>query len=284
MKPPERGFWMNRRTFLRLGVAGAGTAALGGAAAKLESSYLEKTTKVIDGLGLATPVKVLHLSDFHASWCVPWKLIRESVEMGLEENPDLVVLTGDYVTSRKDDMSGYPDALAPLKGHPACFACFGNHDGGYQSENGSRAREIERLMGMAGVKFLFNRSEGIEIRGQKLRVAGLGDLWREEARPWECLGLMSEPRWPTLLLAHNPDTKQLLEEYGWDVMFCGHTHGGQVVVPFLRWKPVLPVADRSMTDGVYAWKGRKIHITRGVGNLHGVRFACRPEVSLLEIC
>ena len=62
-------------------------------------------------------------------------------------------------------------------------------------------------------------------------------------------------------------------------MLCGHTHGGQFKIPFLNWTPFAPVQDHSMVEGLHSWKKRQIHITRGVGNLWGVRLNCRPEVS-----
>ena len=273
---------ITRRNFLLCG-AGASMGVAGGATfARMESKWLKTTFKKISGLGLAQPLRVLHLSDFHASWCVPWKQIRESVEMGLAEKPDLILLTGDYVSTRKDKIDGYPEALAPLAGHPHSFAVFGNHDWKYYPE-GSRARQIEAKMAEAGVRCLVNQMVELDVRGTAVRIAGLGDLWRHEALPEQCLRPAGEDGPLTLLLAHNPDTKELVESYAWDVMFSGHTHGGQVVVPWLRWAPVLPVDDRSMVAGIYPWKGRHIHITRGVGCLHGIRFACPPEVSIIDL-
>lgn len=280
----DGGRILTRRGFLKLGKIGCVAAVGGAVVARWESVRLETTFRRVEGLGLKERIRVLHLSDFHASWCVPWSLIRESVERGMAEKPDVVVLTGDFISRPTDKLDGYAEVLAALEGHPHCYGSFGNHDGPYDSPwTRTVARDMEELMAGWGVKFLVNRRVEAEIRGQQLRIAGLGDLWWEEANPELCLGQTGESRPPTLLLAHNPDTKVLLEGYGWDVMFCGHTHGGQVVVPFFNWAPVLPVKDRSMVAGMYPWKGRHIHITRGVGNLHGLRFSCRPEVSIVDL-
>jgi predicted MPP superfamily phosphohydrolase len=283
MKNTDRRF-VTRRSFLRLG--GLGLAGAGGfGIAKWEAERLETTFKAIDGLGVSEKIRVLHLSDLHASACVSWELINESIERGLAENPDLVVLTGDYVTGRGQDLSGYRKALAPLHGHPHCFAVFGNHDGSYRVGDESLVTtRLERIFSEVGIRFLVNRSVTEEIRGTPLKIAGVGDLWRGPVFPENCLTPIRHDKGPlTLLLAHNPDTKDLLRGHHWDVMFCGHTHGGQVVVPFFNWAPHLPVQDRSMVAGIYPWDGRHIHITRGVGNLHGIRFACRPEVSLIDL-
>ncbi|MDR1191385.1 MAG: hypothetical protein LBK60_06960 [Verrucomicrobiales bacterium] len=65
-------------------------------------------------------------------------------------------------------------------------------------------------------------------------------------------------------------------------MVCGHTHGGQTRLPFIG-TPFAPVKDQRYVAGLNEWHGRRIYTSRGVGNLHGVRFNCRPEVTLLEL-
>lgn len=275
---------MTRRRLLTLGLGTTAAGACGLGAAIAEARWLQTTFRRIEGIGLPKKLRVLHLSDFHASDVVPWSLIRESIEKGLAEKPDLVFITGDHVSGPDDNLSGYPDALAPLRGHPHCFACFGNHDGKYRlAGEPSTARRVGEIFAEAGIRSLVNEAVDLDFSGGKVRVAGLGDLWRKQVRPDHCLPRASADAPPTLLLAHNPDTKELVADYHWDVMFSGHTHGGQVVVPFLNWAPVLPVEDRSMVAGLYRWRDRWVHITRGVGNLHGIRFACRPEVSILDL-
>ena len=279
---------MNRRAFLRLGSVGALAAGGAAYAAGVEPGWLKTTFKDVRGLGLDQRIRVLHLSDLHASGCVPWERIRESMEIGLSHKPDLVFLTGDFVTSTSYDVSRYAEALAPLKGHPHCYACLGNHDGRYRgADTETMARRLDAQFKKVGVKLLFNRSLNATVQGSAIRIAGVGDLWKHQVQPERCLTLLGKSkgldRIPTLLLAHNPDTKEEVEHYHWDVMFSGHTHGGQVVVPIINWAPRLPVKDRSMVEGLYEWKGRHIHITRGVGSLHGLRFNCPPEVSLIDL-
>ncbi len=83
-------------------------------------------------------------------------------------------------------------------------------------------------------------------------------------------------------MSHNPDTKVMLQNYSWDVMLSGHTHGGQIWLPIIG-APFAPVEDKRFIAGLYRWDNRWIHITKGIGNVHGLRFNCRPEVSLLTI-
>lgn len=89
---------------------------------------------------------------------------------------------------------------------------------------------------------------------------------------------------PVFVLLHNPDGRMFIAEFAWDVLLCGHTHGGQFVVPFLNYAPFAPVVDKYAVSGLSQdEQGRYMHITRGLGNLHGLRFNCRPEASLLQL-
>ena len=85
-----------------------------------------------------------------------------------------------------------------------------------------------------------------------------------------------------IVLSHNPDTKKPLAAYGWDLLLCGHTHGGQIGLPFFSAR-FAPVKDKRFIAGLYQWQGRHLHITKGVGSGFRIRFNCRPEVSLLTL-
>jgi len=107
----------------------------------------------------------------------------------------------------------------------------------------------------------------------------VADLWSGEFRPEQAF---FPDRGPNILLCHNPDGKDRLRGYPWDLMLSGHTHGGQVrlgLVPAV-WAPV---RDRRYLAGLHEWEGRQLFITRGAGSPKHLRFGCRPEVSVLEI-
>lgn len=88
------------------------------------SSGLRPRLQKVSGL------RILHLSDFHASWSVPYDLIEEGVDAGIAEGADLICLTGDYITSTLDDEERYVEILKKLVTHAPTVACLGNHDGG----------------------------------------------------------------------------------------------------------------------------------------------------------
>ena len=151
----------------------------------------------------------------------------------------------------------------------------------------STNQKVKNLLRSAKIGVLENEKRKIYLKGQNIDLVGLGDLWSENCRPHSCMDRLSVPskdvKSPVILLNHNPDAKEGLSDYKWDIMLAGHTHGGQFKIPIEEDAPFAPVKDRSMIDGTFNWKGRVIHITRGVGNLYGVRLNCRPEISLLKL-
>lgn len=233
------------------------------------------------------PLKILQLSDFHASPVVSLSFISKAIRLGLEEKPDLICLTGDFITHKFDGFAEYKKVLQPLAESAPVFACLGNHDGGLWAARRRGYADtglVRDLLEASNVKLLHNTAQTASINGWNLTLVGLGDLWAKEIQP-----LNAFPQPPsaaaaatTLVLSHNPDTKEQLQEFAWDLMLCGHTHGGQLKLPFLG-TPFAPVEDMGFVEGLHHWDGRWIHITRGVGNLHGVRFNCPPEVSLLTL-
>lgn len=235
---------------------------------------------------LKTPLKILFLADFHAGRSVPYSAIEKAVDMGIKENPDLILLGGDFFTGKKiKNAKIYAKILKKLPDAAPAFACMGNHDGGewVAARGGYRDTvAVENLLKENGIIPLVNQSLDIEVKGNKLRIIGLGDLWAGELKPEKAFTESKDKMIPVILLSHNPDSKEYLAKYDWDVMFCGHTHGGQLYIPFVG-APFTPVRDRNFISGLHNWQGRKIYISTGVGNIAGMRFNCRPEISIINL-
>lgn len=239
----------------------------------------------------APPLRVLHLSDLHADrrW-VPLSHIARAVAVGLAQKPDVICLTGDFITSRSGaydiSYSDYADVLRPLAAAAPTFACLGNHDGGVWTriDGGDRnAESVRGLLRAARVDLVHNSVREITVRGRRVQIFGVGDWWAGDS-----LASAAFRRAPErgdairLVLNHNPDAKTSFAPYDWDLMLCGHTHGGQIGLPVLA-RQFAPVVDKRFIAGLYPWEGRQIFITRGVGNLHRARLFCRPEISVLEV-
>lgn len=261
-------------------VAGAGYPVL------IEPRWLAKTQTAISLVSQPrATLRVLHLSDLHASWAVPLSLIDTAIDMGLASNPDIVCLTGDFITQRSDfDAQAYVRTLTRLPAVRPTFASLGNHDGGAWGESHggySDHKLVEGLLEDAGITLLLNRSMPVQTAKGKVTLVGLADLWSLELDAYKAFRGV-DGRGPVILLSHNPDSKDVLASFPWHLMLCGHTHGGQVIIPF-EGASYAPVADKRFIQGLHGWKGHQIFISRGVGNIASVRFMCRPEVSILDI-
>ena len=252
-----------------------------------EPRWLDVTHRRVrlPGFRPAQPIRVLHLADLHASIFVPLSMIDHAITLGLATRPDLICVTGDFITLREGfDASLYARVLRRLSAAAPTFAVLGNHDGGNWSRYHHGFADhtvVDRILEDASIELLHNRPARAEVRGSRITLAGVGDLWSHEVQPARAFAGVTLDS-PVLLLAHNPDTKDRLRTYPWHLMLSGHTHGGQIIVPF-EGQRYAPVSDKRYVAGLKPWGARQIHVTRGVGNLGGVRFRCRPEVSILTI-
>jgi hypothetical protein len=273
---------LNRRQFLFSVPLGLSLPAYGHF---IEPQWFEEIRTRVYVPGLPGRVRVLHLADLHASPYVPFSLIERAIDMGVGAKPDLIFLTGDFITNDSPfDRAVYQRCLERLSRAAPCFACLGNHDGGSWTATigGHRDSSLVRsLLASSGVTLLHNRAQLVSVRGQRLQLVGLGDIWNDEADPGVAFAA-ANPRLPTAVLAHNPDTKDLIGAYPWHVMLSGHTHGGQILVPVIGTRFVA-VKDKRFIAGLHEWNHRQVYVTRGVGSLGGIRLNCRPEVTVLEL-
>jgi predicted MPP superfamily phosphohydrolase len=231
------------------------------------------------------PVRILHMSDLHASVFVPMSMIDHAISVGLQEKPDVICLTGDFVTcSDGFHPEEYIQRLRRLSEAAPTFAVLGNHDGGKKAEPEVNLLDhtlVEYMLTRSGIQLLHNRSEAMRVSGRDLSLVGVGDYWMEEIDAASAFA-DSDGKTLTVLLAHNPDSKEIVQDCPWHLMLSGHTHGGQVRFPFC--KPYrVPVKDKRFVAGLGRWRNRHIYVTRGVGNLGGIRFLCRPEVSVITL-
>lgn len=252
-----------------------------------EPRWLEETQKSVDtGRRLRRPLRVAHLSDLHASEEVPLPFLEEAFHRTMAMQPDLVCLTGDYVTTIHDfDPARYSSVLQILTARCPVYASMGNHDGGsWAAASGwfTDHKHIAGILSRGGVNVLHNDAVRLDVSGQPLWLTGVGDLWSDQLHAAEAFRKVDNDAAPVIVLNHNPDGKDECARYRWDLMLSGHTHGGQVIVPMYG-PPIVPVTDTRYAVGLNAFENRWIHTTRGVGNIRGFRANCRPELSLLLV-
>ena len=274
---------ISRRRFLGgVSFAAAGTA---GYAHWCEAEWLEQNHVAVPISGAARPpLRLLHISDLHASAVVSLGYIGQAIEVALKFQPDLICVTGDFITHFFDDAVGYARILRRLSDAAPCFAVLGNHDGGPWARGYGGYADVQwvsALLRESRVTLLRNGAQNLKVRDWQLNIVGLGDGWAGDLDPATAFRAVS-PEQPTVVLSHNPDTKAELAPYRWNLMLSGHTHGGQLRVPLIG-TPFAPVKDKRFVAGLHRWNDRWLHVTKGIGNIYGVRINCRPEVSFLTL-
>jgi len=279
----------SRRQFLRFSIALGGTAlaALVAEGALVEPRrpfvervevFLARLPKELDGLTIA------QLSDFHYDSPGSAGVIRTAVEITNRLAPDVVVLTGDYVTRSPlrsrfrsaEDSKPCAQVLGALHAPMGVFGVLGNHD--YASDPGLVTRSLEAH----GITMLRNFNLRIERSGARLWIAGVDDVLGGGARLDQALqGIPRDEA--TVLLAHEPDYADTVISSAVDLQLSGHSHGGQVRLPLVG-APFLPYLARKYPWGLRQLDRLQLYTNRGIGTiLLPVRFNCPPEVTLLTL-
>ena len=260
-----------------MGLSGATSVLLAGYALWVEPRWIKvRTLRLpidalppgLDGLSL------VHLSDFHLGPHVPLDLIQRAVQKSNRLSPDLVLLTGDYVSDSPDYVDPVCEALSSLSARAGVFACLGNHD---HWEDADRTR---KGLARAGIALLENEHKTLRFGGDMLVVAGVEDLW--EGDPDVELAFEGAPDQAIrILLSHNPDAVKRLGQERVDLMLCGHTHGGQVRLPAVG-APLLGIeSGPALASGLSRTdRGTAVYVNQGLGVISPpVRFLCRPEIA-----
>jgi len=280
---------LKRRQFIKLGLLAGGGAAVYSYGRFFGAKALEvvRTSIPIPRSRLSQKIRVLHLSDFHVSSVVPLQFVKKAIEIGMTQNPDAVCLTGDFVTAgSRHKLTPYKKMLkSSLGGKIPAFACLGNHDGGRWSGRLGGYRDtsdVNKFLLDSGVVVLNNEEREVQIGEQSVSLVGLEDLWSGNVDVETAFNSAPKAETIRIVLAHNPDTKRLMANHQWDLMLSGHTHGGQVILPFIG-APFAPIRDRRFVMGLNYWGKRAVYTTRGVGNLFGFRLNCPPEISVLDL-
>jgi predicted MPP superfamily phosphohydrolase len=279
---------LTRRKFLGLGMAIGASAGVGlGGYAYLiapQNLVVERVPVVLDRLPEAFHgLKVALISDLHLEPFTQEKEIRAAVAAVNELHPDLIVVTGDFVSGSWDGSPG--DArfidpcsriLAGLHAPMGRYAVLGNHD--HATDPVRIAHSLEEHH----IPVLSNRNLPLERDGARFWIAGVDDAMAQKA-DFDCALAGIPPQEAILLLAHEPDVADESAHRCVDLQLSGHSHGGQVRIPGFG-APYLPPLGRKYPQGLYHIGPARLYTNRGIG-LTGVpfRFDCPPEVTLLEL-
>jgi predicted MPP superfamily phosphohydrolase len=280
------GHPISRRGFLKaaaLSVLGTGLLGAGGYAYtnQVEPGWIELTQISLTLPRLAPEFdgyRIAHISDIHLDIWTPRDRISQAVELVNRQAPDLVVITGDFVTYLAGhfaaDLVAVLGALAPRQ---ATLAVLGNHD------HWTDATTVRRVIAQSGIVELSNAVYMLRRGEAMLHIAGVDDVWERQDRLDLVLAQLPAEG-AAILLAHEPDYADVSAATGrFALQLSGHSHGGQVIIPF--WGPlVLPLHARKYPVGRYQVGGMIQYTNRGLGMISPhVRFNCRPEITVFTL-
>ncbi len=230
--------------------------------------------------------RVVQISDVHMDgWMTPERFGR-IVDLINEQEPDLVAITGDFVSVSARYISDLPGPLGKLRASDGVVAILGNHD------HLSDTEAVRRAISSAGVVDVSNAVHTLRRDGGVLHLCGLDSGTYDYDRLDEVLeDLENTEPGCAVLLAHEPDFADESAATGrFDLQLSGHSHGGQVRVPFLGAPHFLPPLSRSKyvpplsrryQSGLYRVGKMFQYTNRGLGIIYArVRVNCRPEIAV----
>ena len=234
-------------------------------------------SKELDGF------KVVAISDVHGgSNTMTEEKIRYLAEFANQQEPDIIVLLGDYVSQVKGHgkdlrmpVEVIAENLKGLKAKYGVFAVIGNHDWWYEEATVRSA--FERV----GFKVLENEAASFEANGKKVWILGIEDFWKRYKVNISKQLAEIEPKENIIGITHNPDSFDQTPD-ALSILLAGHTHGGQVFLPFIG--APIPVAKKEYTRGHIVRDDRQMFVTKGVGTSGpGIRFCAVPEIVVLTL-
>jgi predicted MPP superfamily phosphohydrolase len=219
----------------------------------------------------ARDVKILHLSDFHPLGKV---YERKILQWAHEENPDLIVLTGDFVeeAGMMDHVLDFVSRLPNVK----TYAVLGNWEHWAKID----VKEYRQKLKDRSITLLVNEGETVTLAGQDFVISGVDDpgTWYDDIQKT----LKRSPAGYRILLSHSPWIMKKPEISQFSLVLAGHCHGGQVRLPFYGpvWLPRGCARDNYY--GLYHYPATTLYVTAGLGtSILPIRFLSRPEMAVI---
>ena len=223
--------------------------------------------------------RILHISDIHYDQWISLDRLIGVVGLVNESNPDLIAITGDFVSYLVNDQieQDMISQLKKLKAADAIVAVLGNHD------HWSGVERVRRILKKSNIKEISNDIFTIQKQGANLHIAGVDSAWVKKDQ----LDLVLEktpPDGPAILLAHEPDLAvKSAATKRFSLQLSGHSHGGQLIIPGLG-TPFRGPLFRKYPHGKYMVGDMVQYTSRGIGtNGYWIRINCPPEITVINL-
>lgn len=294
----------SRRTFFRYAATLAGglpfvAATYGFAAGRLRYTVERVNVPITNLPPELDGLRIAQLSDIHIGDYMPPAEIARAVDMANDLNPDISVVTGDFISGKGDPLDTCITELSRLRAPLGVWGCNGNHEIYAEAED-----DAQRLFQAKGMRLLRAQSAIVEHNGARFNLMGV-DYQRDHMVSGGPTGPMLREvehlirrDMPNILLSHNPNSFYRAAELGIELSIAGHTHGGQVkfeivdhavsparlFTPFVAGLYHLPMANGHATPASNRAQKAALYVNRGLGTLgFPVRLGAPPEITLLTL-
>jgi predicted MPP superfamily phosphohydrolase len=221
--------------------------------------------------------RIAQLTDVHHSRIVGLEEVRRVIALAQTTKPDLIALTGDYTTTFRRFIDPCAEALGKLNAPEGVWAVLGNHDHYTDAELTTRALERNHIAVLNNVNTTIRRGP------DSIQLAGIDD-WSWAGSDWLRAFNGVDRKRPTVLLSHQPVVLDQEEAQSASLILSGHTHGGQVKLPFIGAPARFATSDMRYANGLFKRGQTQLYVSRGTGVIGlAVRLGVRPEVAVLRL-
>jgi hypothetical protein len=246
-------------------------------------------------------LKLVQLSDLHYDGeSTSDAILRQAIDLTHQLDPDLILITGDFVTDDLAPLPALAQHLKSLRASLGIYGVLGNHD--LYRRNGRTA--IAQVMGEIGIQILWNQ---VAYPAAGLALVGLADYWAPDYKQIDAVLDTLPAAQPRIVLAHNPDCAESLQRWRVDLQLSGHSHGGQIILPLVgnlsqraaqvypyiprRWRRKIPgltacfrvLQHWEWVKGFHQVGQNRLYVNRGLGSYFPGRLLCPPEVTLITL-
>lgn len=259
---------------------------------------LRKFQLVFENLPLSFKgLKIAHISDIHSGSFTDKRAVKKGIQKILDQQPDIILFTGDLVNNKSEEMDEYTDIFKELKAPMGVFSILGNHDyGDYihwetKEEKIQNLEKLKQVHSALGWRLMLDENIPVEKNGERISLIGVQNISGKSG--FKSYGDLQkayngvEKSDFQILMSHDPshwdaEVRKIFPDI--DLMLSGHTHGMQfgVEIPGFKWSPVQYIYKQ--WAGLYQVGNQTLYINRGFGFLgYPGRVGILPEISIIEL-